>query len=253
MNNSYLKEFEIHYYEVNRYQEATPVTILNYLEETAIAHSENVGLGVEKLKSDDIGWVLHKWLLNINHYPTRGELITVETWPTKFERFYANREFRLFSKTNNELIGTATSLWIFFNINKRRPMRIPDEIIAAYGTNPETVAHCPFLSTYPAGSHEVVQEFSVRRSDIDTNEHVNNARYVEWILETIPGEIYDHYMLTALEIDYKRETNYGTTVKASSSQVYKEQNNRYHFIHTITAAGEDKPAAMAKTIWQKRK
>lgn len=48
-------------------------------------------------------------------------------------------------------------------------------------------------------------EFIVRRSDIDTNAHVNNTKYIEWVLETIPEEVYRTYRMVALEAEGEHE------------------------------------------------
>ena len=48
--------------------------------------------------------------------------------------------------------------------------------------------------------------FNVRYSDIDTNGHVNNSKYVSWIIETVPLEIVLNYTLKNLKMDYKRNS-----------------------------------------------
>ncbi|MEG6511257.1 acyl-ACP thioesterase domain-containing protein [Desulforamulus ruminis] len=55
-----------------------PVSVLNYLEETAIAHSEAVGSGLNKLKSEGIAWVLNRWSVQTGRYPQWNEKIIVE-------------------------------------------------------------------------------------------------------------------------------------------------------------------------------
>jgi medium-chain acyl-[acyl-carrier-protein] hydrolase len=34
---------------------------------------------------------------------------------------------------------------------------------------------------------DVESRFFVRYHDLDINQHVNNVRYIEWLLESIPG------------------------------------------------------------------
>lgn len=41
-NQNYTMEFMVHYHEVNPKEQATPLTLLYYLEDAAIAHSESV-------------------------------------------------------------------------------------------------------------------------------------------------------------------------------------------------------------------
>ena len=250
MNSNYKKEFEVHYYEINKYQEATPVAIINYLEETAIAHSEFVGYRLERLKKDGYGWVLNRWSINIEKYPLWGEKILVETWPSRFEKFYANREFKIFNGNGIE-IGRASSLWIFMNTEKRRPTRIPYSLAEAYKINGE-IEIVPFSKEFEKVEHSSYEKgFKVRRSDIDTNNHVNNTKYVEWLLEGIPDEVYNNYNLSCIEIIYKKETYHGSSVYVNCSDKY-EKYDIIEFDHSIFDYDRSIELASAKTRWCRR-
>ncbi|MEG6520725.1 acyl-[acyl-carrier-protein] thioesterase [Desulfotomaculum sp. 1211_IL3151] len=243
------KEFEVHYYEVNQYQEATPVSVLNYLEETAIAHSEAVGLGLNRLKSEGIAWVLNRWRVQMERYPQWNEKIIVETWPSHFERFYATRQFYI-KDIKGKILGRATSLWIFLNIEKKRPLRIPAEYMLTYGLESQGVFEDPFSELYNLENPEVFKEFYVRRSDIDTNEHVNNTKYMEWVLETVPAEIYKNHILQSFEVIYKKEVGLGSIISAASQPI--EELGKPTFAHTIKEKNQDYHLALAETRWVKR-
>lgn len=243
------KEFEVHYFEVDQHQEATPVTILRYLEETAIAHSEAVGLGIKNLREQGIAWLLNRWSVQMDRYPIWNEKIVVETWPSYFERFYATRQFAIKDK-KGALIGKATSLWIFLNIERKRPVRIPNKIMLPYGLNEYTVMDEPFGELYSLPDTETVKEFYVRRSDIDTNKHVNNTRYLDWVLETISDEIYENYSLESFEILYKKEIGFGEMVSARSKIL--TDITKPVVAHTICNKEQGLDLAQARTSWSKR-
>ena len=57
------------------------------------------------------------------------------------------------------------------------------------------------------------KSFDVRYSDIDTNMHVNNVKYVSWALETVPKDIVLNYELKNVKVTYEKETTYGETIK----------------------------------------
>lgn len=249
MKKHYQKEFEVHYYEVNQYQEATPVSVLNYLEETAIAHSEAVGLGLNKLKSEGLAWVLNRWSVQMGRYPQWNEKIIVETWPSNFERFYATRQFYV-KDLKGEILGRATSLWIFLNIEKKRPLRIPAENMLPYGLDSQGVLEQPFSELDNVENSEVLKEFYVRRSDIDTNEHVNNTKYMEWVLETVPTEIYQGHILQSFEVMYKKEVGFGSIISATCQPIGESAKST--FAHTIKESHQGYNLALAKTHWVKR-
>ena len=216
-NQKFRIEFEVHYHEVNPLEEATPLTMLHYLEDAAIAHSESVGYGVGRLKTEQRAWILNRWHLHIERYPVYGEKVIIETWPSKYERFYATREF-LIINDKQEIIGRATSLWIFINTATKRPLRIGPEFRDAFGLDPLRAIEDPFEQLHVVkegeGGSEKEQGFFVRRSDIDTNGHVNNANYLQWMIEAVPENVYHHNHLASLEIIYKRETTYGSNIRS---------------------------------------
>lgn len=249
-NVRFSKTFDVHYYEIDKYQEATPVSILNYLEETAICHSEAVGHGIGKLLEKDMGWILNRWKVNMVRYPKWNEKIRIETWPSSFERFYANREFRIFDDGGKE-IGKASSLWIFINIVKKRPQRIPCEIGEAYGV--ETARIFDSFHDFKDAAHRGEGiDFYVRRSDIDTNNHVNNTKYLEWMLESLPEEAQRNFILRDFEILYKKETTYGNSIISNCSSIGSD-NEGIDFLHSIKEKDKEIELAEAKTNWVLRK
>lgn len=243
-------EFEVHYHEVNPREEATSLTILRYLEDAAIAHSESVGYGVGRLKSEQRAWILNRWHLQIERYPVYGEKVIIETWPSNFERFYATREFLIINQ-NLEIIGRATSLWIFINTQSKRPLRIGPEFQDAYGLEPLRAIEDSFGQLHIAKESEDgcerEQTFLVRRSDIDTNGHVNNANYLQWMLEVIPEEIYQDKRLASLEIIYKKETTYGSSIRSRCYVKSSEYINPEYLQVILDDAGHE--LAIARTVW----
>lgn len=244
-------EFEVHYHEVNPYESATPLTILHYLEDAAISHSEAIGKGVKQLKIQKQAWILNKWLLQMNRYPVLGEKVMIETWSAGFERFYGTRDF-LISDKDEKIIGRATSRWIFYNTETKRPSRIPPDFQDAYGADSLRVFKEPleqFAIEESEQEGENKQIFKVRRSDIDTNGHVNNANYLQWILEVVPEDIYQSNQLAALEITYKKATTYGESI---CSKCYSARSGTHKAVlkHVIVDEGDgSQEHAAAKTFW----
>ncbi|PNX90489.1 putative palmitoyl-acyl carrier protein thioesterase chloroplastic-like, partial [Trifolium pratense] len=44
-----------------------------------------------------------------------------------------------------------------------------------------------------------------QRSDLDMNQHVNNVKYLRWMLETIPDQILESHQLYGIILEYRRE------------------------------------------------
>lgn len=244
------QEFDIYYFQTNTYQEASIISLLNYMEETALSHTESIGLGIDKLRAKGVAWILNRWSLKIDRYPSWKDRIRIETWPSHFQRFYATREFYIKDK-NEKIIGRATSLWVYLNIERKRPVRIPEYYGEAYGINHHRALDDPFGELVSVKDIKHKKDFMVRRDDIDTNNHVNNSKYVNWIVETVPLEIYEKFIPSSLEIKYKKETGYGSSVVCGYADEKKSESSCI-FRHVITDKDSNSELAVARTIWKKR-
>ena len=42
-------------------------------------------------------------------------------------------------------------------------------------------------------------------NDVDVNQHMNNAKYIEWALDFIPYELHREYFIEQLSMHFKKE------------------------------------------------
>jgi acyl-ACP thioesterase len=248
-SNRYAKEYEIHYYQIDKEQKATALALVNLLEDTALSHSQAIGLGMEELKSKGIVWLLNSWNIIIDKYPKWHDRISIESWPSHRERFYATTE-SFIKDVNGVIIVRASILWILVSIERKRPIRIPLEFSELYGMELEKAIDYPFNRIEEVVAPEMEGNYLVRRSDIDTNQHVNNSRYIEWALEQVPAHIYEHYRLHSLEVKYKKEAMPGSRIN-SCCKTYIEEDERCVYLHSILSEDRNTEFAAAKTAWVK--
>lgn len=265
MTRHFTTEFALRFYELNSRSQAGPVALLHYLEEAAVSHSRAAGYSLRELEAQGVGWVLNRWYLVVERYPAWDEKIFVETWPSRFDRFYATREF-VVRGGNEQIIAQASSRWVYLNIERKRPLRIPEGFALAYGLDPERALDYAFAAL-PARSEEPdlpvsgAQHFGVRRSDLDGYQHVNNAQYVEWVLESVSEETYHFAELQALEIEYKKEVGYGGRVQVDSRFLEPQDGLSDEapgrqvlgpaYLHYIEDPDTERELAVAKTAWKK--
>ena len=70
--------------------------------------------------------------LVINRAPTFKEKIYVKTFPLGSRRYFASREFEVFDERGNE-IAYAYGLYFLIDTEKRKPVKIPENIMTCYG------------------------------------------------------------------------------------------------------------------------
>ena len=230
-NHLHRRDFRLCYDDVDALAFAKPVSLLHYLEEAAASHCEDSGWGVFRLLSEGHGWVLLRGGFEMRRYPAYRESVTVETWVSCSRRFYAEREYRVLS-ASGDVLGEARALWLFCNLETRRPATIFPEILEAWAPNgrragslaldeiegPPVGAAAPLDVVAPGGG------FAVRAGDIDTNGHVNNAIYLSWALEALPKEAREGMMLAKVRGQWKKEITFGLSVQPRAA---REGEGRY--------------------------
>lgn len=242
----YIKTYEIYYHQIDCNMKVKPIDLMNLLEETAISHSESAGLGIDGMKNKGMAWVINRWNLVIEEYPKRNDFISIETWASFFGKSYAVREFCV-KNAGGGIIAYASTLWILIDIKKRCPARVPAEYKELYGLCEEKMIENPFGAMKWDFRPEKQGYFFVRRSDIDTNGHVNNSKYIEWAMEHVPDHIYDNYFLYSLEAEYKKEIVRENKI-ISHCRSYDE-GGKAVCLHRILNQDEKNEFASLRTVW----
>jgi medium-chain acyl-[acyl-carrier-protein] hydrolase len=243
--NIFTKEYEIHYYEVDIKKRLLMTSLIDFLGDIATDHSEKLGVGMDYLRENNMAWVLHNWDIDMYKYPVYGDKITIRTTPYAFKKFYGYRRFEIFNE-NGEVIGKAESLWILINTERKRPIRVPEYIGNIYGVEGEGEETFEFPGLQNPSRIDCEKEFKVRYTDIDTNMHVNNAKYPGWAIESVPMEVVLNKTLKNIKVIYGKETKYGDTIKVLSE--IKEENNKTICLHKIEDK-EGKELTQLETIW----
>src|SRR5439155_21646245 len=115
-------------------------------------------------------------------------------------------------------LGAAASAWLVLDAATRRAQRAADllssvktsRIRPALDREPQKLARC--LETSPAAT------IAVRYSDLDLNGHVNNTRYIGWILDSYPVDFLQVYTVRRFEINFLDEAIAGETVSIVSRE-----------------------------------
>ena len=240
----YTKEFIVPYYDCDKNCLLKTEALLAYMEDTSSFHSDALGVGLNELRKNNYGWMLNRWRARFFKYPRVKDKIIIKTWTSGFDKFYAYREFEVYDG-NNDIICQATTLWIFLDMERKKPKRVPKEFDGIYKLVDEKLMHDFVDFRNDFNTNEGI-DFYVRKSDIDYNHHVNNVRYLNWMIEAIPNEVYDNYKLYELDIQYKKEIKLGTTINSSTAETLDKENPTY--LHKITDGEEVN--SYGRTAWK---
>ena len=158
--------------------------LFRLLQEAAVRHSEQVGFASRSMVESGSVWVLNRMAAEITRYPEYLETVTVQTWHRGCRDFKAYRDFTV--HVGDEKVAAASSRWLFYDLQKKRLLRVPGSAAQAY-TVEEATALPPELDAWKLDnrfSPAISTEISVRAGDFDPQGHVNNAVYFDY-LETL--------------------------------------------------------------------
>jgi len=252
MESCFDKKYELRYFEMDRHGTISPTTILTLLEETAAEHCYDIDYSLYNLERRNIGWVLVSGAIDMIRYPKYKENIAIRTWISKCTLMRGYRENLIFDDTG-AVIGKAKGLWVFYDIEKKKPIPIFDEIKSRWGTNPEIsmdVNENTIEDTVKSvnGDADYQLEYDVRRLDVDSNKHVNNIRYYHWLVESLPDDITDEYVLKKVNAKFYSEAKYGEKIRIHARHEPKQNI----FLHTMRSNLDNRLLAAAHTVLEKR-
>lgn len=185
-NNYYEENFVIRSSEVAPDGKSTMPAICNLLQEVAGNHALKLDFDISHLMEQNLTWVLHRLHVKMEKFPAWRDSITIRTWPSSGDTLRAYRDFLIFDDDGNE-IGKSLSYWLILNLESRRPVRIPKNILEMAPTDVQHVLEVQKQKLQPVTEYESETTYHVRRSDLDLNKHVNNVRYIEWTLDERPS------------------------------------------------------------------
>lgn len=158
-------------------------SLMQYLQEVAALHAEQLGLGFDKLSEMNGYWVLSNIRIEISRLPGREDQVTLKTWPSGYSRTIATREFVGKDQNGSELFR-AGSEWMVLNKETNRlknlfklDLNLPKTGVKAL---PDELKRLE-----PNGDYHQVDVIHVPRSSIDLNRHVNNTEYVRWGIDAL--------------------------------------------------------------------
>lgn len=243
------EEFIIYGFQGDASGVATLAALAEYMEEAAGNHAAELGLSIERLYGEGVAWVLARMQIAPEKMPSINDRISVETWPVAVEGLQYRRDFIL-RREDGAVAARAVTHWVVVNLETRKAGRVPAFIAEARLANPATAMDD--VKTRPPAPEECdeVCRFRARLADIDRNGHVNNVRYMDWVMESVPEAVRGSGRLRRLELAFKAESRQGDVVSARTSALPSEKaGGRAIFAHGLVRTRDGKELVRACTLW----
>ncbi|GEN94773.1 acyl-[acyl-carrier-protein] thioesterase [Pediococcus ethanolidurans] len=225
------------YYDGDRTYHASIPMLVNLMVLASEDQSEELGVGSPEVLKYGVGWVVTQYLMKINQLPEIGSTIKLGTEATAHNKFFCERHFSVENEQGDNLLS-VNSNFVLMNHKTRRMGKLIPELIDPYGSDEvKRLTRLPRVQKITDNQTTTAKQYPVRYFDLDTNGHVNNSHYFEWLLDVLPAEFLQTHVPTRLNIQYHKEIQYGHIV---TSEVVKETDavNKLVTLHRMTVNGE---------------
>ncbi|CAA3031751.1 palmitoyl-acyl carrier thioesterase, chloroplastic [Olea europaea subsp. europaea] len=225
------QNFSIRSYEIGADRTASVETLMNHLQETALNHVKTAGLlgdgfgSTPEMCKRNLIWVVTKMQVVVDRYPTWGDVVQVDTWVAASGKNGMRRDWLVRDSNTGDILTRASSLWVMMNKETRRLAKIPDEVreeIGGYFVDslPVVDEDSRKLPKLNDGNADYIHAgLTPKWSDLDVNQHVNNVKYVGWILESVPLPILETHELAGMTLEYRRECRRDSLLQSLTSVV----------------------------------
>lgn len=216
-NLVFRQNFAIRSYEIGADKTASIETLMNHLQETALNHVWLSGLAGDgfgatlEMSRRNLLWVVARMQIQVERYPSWGDIVEIDTWVGASGKNGMRRDWLVRDSKTNAILTRATSTWVMMNRKTRKLSKIPDAVkeeIQPYFTArnvfvAEDTRKLPKLEDDTA--QYICSDLAPRWSDLDVNQHVNNVKYIGWILESLPISVLEGNELANITLEYRRE------------------------------------------------
>lgn len=239
-------DYTILSYQVDVSRNATLVVLCQLMQESAWNHAEHLELGFSHLSKKNCIWVLCRQLVKMYSYPKWGDMIQVHTWPTAKDKLFCYRDFRI-SDSAGSVIGEATTSWFVIDLASRRPQKTDSYFHVDLPENAQHVFSGKLQKLHPVSSAANTRLVQVTYGDLDINEHVNNVRYIDWIVNGLPLDHLKTHELKEMEVNYLSEASYDDEIFVSL-----EKKDEFDFFHSLIRRRDNTELCRARTAWESK-
>ncbi|MCZ8331264.1 MAG: thioesterase [Flavobacterium sp.] len=180
--------------------------LCNILQLTAGLHAELGCISFSDMQVFHQAWVLSRMRVEIKRLPKWRDVVMVKTWIKSLENSRSVRCLELY--VGDEKIVGCETFWAVINTNKRKPesLALPHEHFEKF---PENATEKKFSKIVLKEELEILENYTVRLSDLDVVNHANNVKYLEWCLNNCVVNQLINNGLKAFEMNFMRELSLG--------------------------------------------
>lgn len=227
MENVFETNIKIRAFDVDANDRLKVSTIFDFLQDAASNDAERLNLGYSEFVPKGLFWVLSWMKIECIKFPKFMDEVKVQTWGKKQYKLYSMRDYLLIN-AEQEIICRATSAWLLLDVKTMRPKILtelfPELIMPDTG---DALIDLPQKIKLPK---EIINVYAsqIRYSDIDLNQHANNAKYIELMLDCFDQQFHKSHSMKSLTVSFSAESKFGDEINLGKGVL--KDNPLTHYI-----------------------
>lgn len=162
------------------------------------------GMSWEFLQEHGMAMIVSRISHHVYKMPAFEQQLTLHTWESAGQGPFCTRNFKIVDSATGELLISATTLWLCFDIINKKillgkdfPFRpAPTEVFDFEGIKPGKIK-------IPENM-EVLGKHKILYSELDSNGHTNNSNYIKFAIDVLPKE-FQMKQIKDLRLNYSKE------------------------------------------------
>ena len=216
MSSIYLQSLKLRAEHVDFRRRLRPSELMRLFQECCIAHTEELGMGRKMTLDRGFLWVIDSLHFSIERWPEYDEDITLRCYPGQTLHYFLPRYLEVLDRQGKVCIR-ATSLWSLID-EKTRSLIDPKEngIVIEGQEHGDEIA--PAMGM-PVQSLPEVRQLDARYSNVDINGHMNNAAYMDFIMDSFSEGDLENKNIKDIVLCFKKEIRLGQKVEVSVGKI----------------------------------
>lgn len=111
------------------------VSNVRYLEwfiNSAVEHSDFLGVGVKVLQKNNRTWVAKEHYISYKQSAFEGDELVMKTWVDSVKIAQSIRKYELYNLKTDKIVCEGWTNWVFVEMQTYRPCKITNELIGKY-------------------------------------------------------------------------------------------------------------------------
>ena len=204
MQKTYQERFLVRGAECDMFRRMRMDALFIAMQEGGEHHAKMLGLGYETMQKRGFFFVLARTHVQVNRLPRYGETVVHTTWPGVSNKFFCPR-FHTFTLEDGTPLLSAGALWVLLDTENRRIVS-PVKIDLGFPDNSDIPEPVSLPNRLPRAGEEA--DLSVRTPvfcEFDINGHINNTKYIAWLLDSLGMDALQGRYLSDLTVSYEKE------------------------------------------------